>query len=64
MSKIIEIVVSPTGQTRVETKGFAGAECQAASRFLEQALGQCTGEQLTSEFYQQQAQQQTLREAT
>lgn len=31
--KIIEITVSPTGQTRVETKGFAGAEyaCRAGS---------------------------------
>ena len=42
--KTIEIIVSPTGQTRVETKGFAGGECRQASEFLEKALGRRTGE--------------------
>ena len=37
--KTIEITVSPDGQSRVETKGFAGAECRDASKFIEQALG-------------------------
>ena len=37
--KTIEIIVSSTGQTQVETKGFAGSECRDASRFLEEALG-------------------------
>jgi hypothetical protein len=50
--KIIEITISPKGETRVQTKGFAGADCQQASRFLEQALGQRTKEQLTAEFHQ------------
>ena len=49
--KIIEVVVSPTGETKVETKGFAGAECREASKFVEQALGQRTGEKRTAEFY-------------
>ena len=49
--KIIEIVVSPTGQTRLETKGFTGNECRDASRFVEQALGKQTGEQLTAEYH-------------
>jgi hypothetical protein len=62
--KTIEIMVSPTGQVRVETKGFVGAECQAASRFIEQALGRRTAEQLKPEFHQQQPQQQTLQEGT
>ena len=26
--KTIEIIVSPNGETRVQTKGFAGSECQ------------------------------------
>ena len=49
--RTIEIVVSPKGETTVTTKGFAGATCQQASKFIEQALGQRTGEQLTSEFH-------------
>ena len=64
MSKVIEIIVSPTGQTRIETKGFAGNECQAASRFVEQALGKRVGEQLTPEFHNQQPQEQRLQEGT
>ena len=59
MSKTIEIVVSPTGQTQVQTRGFTGSECRAASEFIEQALGQRTNEQLTSEFHQQAGQQQS-----
>jgi len=62
--KIIEIVVSPTGTTQVQTKGFAGAECRQASEFVEKALGQRTGEQLTSEFHQSASQQQSLQEGT
>ena len=52
MSKIIEVIVAPSGKASVETKGFAGAECQEASRFIEKALGQKSSEQLTAEFHQ------------
>ena len=57
--RTIEIIVSPKGETSVQTKGFAGSECRQASQFIEQALGQRTGEQLTAEYHQQTAQQQT-----
>ena len=50
--KTIEIVVSPTAQTQVETKGFSGSECRNASRFLEEALGARVSEQLTAEFHE------------
>ena len=62
MKKTIEIIISPNGQTRVETKGFAGNECQTASQFLEKALGQRTSEQLTSEFYNSAEQHHNARE--
>ncbi|MCY2990742.1 MAG: DUF2997 domain-containing protein [Planctomycetota bacterium] len=52
--KVIEIIISPQGEARVQTKGFAGAACQEASRFMEQALGQRTDERLTAEFHQTQ----------
>ena len=51
MNRIIEVIVSPIGETKVETKGFTGASCQDASRFIETALGQRVGEQLTAEFH-------------
>jgi hypothetical protein len=61
--KIIEILVSPTGQVTVQTKGFTGASCQEASRFIEQALGRRTGEQLTAEFHQSHDAAQVMKEA-
>ena len=64
MSKVIEIIVSPKGEARVETKGFASNECQQASEFIEQALGQRTGEQLTAEFHQSQQTRQSNQQRT
>ena len=52
MSKTIEIIVTPEGKTTVQTRGFAGASCRDASRFIEQALGQRVTEDLTAEFHQ------------
>jgi hypothetical protein len=60
VTRIIEIIVSPTGQLRLETKGFAGSDCQEASRFLEQALGAKQSEQFTAEFHTQQTDRQVL----
>lgn len=48
----IQIDVSPTGESKLQTSGFSGKTCQEASRFLEQALGEKTSETLTSEYYQ------------
>ena len=63
MNKTIEIIVSPKGETRLETKGFAGEACKAASKFVEQALGATAGEQLTAEFHQSQQIQQVGQRA-
>lgn len=57
--KTIEILISPEGQTRLETKGFSGSSCRDASQFLEGALGLPIGEQLTSEFHQSQPVEQS-----
>jgi hypothetical protein len=60
--KTIEIIVSPTGETTVQTKGFSGSTCRDASKFIEQALGDRTAEQLTAEFHQQQPAAQKLEQ--
>ena len=52
MSRVIEVVVSPNGETTVQTKGYAGANCLQASKWLEQALGIGTADRKTGEFYQ------------
>jgi len=64
MRPTIEIIVAPNGNTRVHTKGFTGSNCRQASFFIEQALGKRTGEQLTCEFYQSTAQQQSAQESS
>ena len=51
MTKIIEIIASPSGQSKLETRGFAGGECREASRLLVEALGMKEQEQLTAEFH-------------
>ena len=48
--QIIEVIVSPQGEARVEAKGFVGSSCRQASQFLEQALGVQSSEQLTAAF--------------
>jgi hypothetical protein len=59
----IEITITAKGETTVTTRGFAGSSCRDASRFIEQALGQRTGERLTADFHlaadAQQVRQQT-----
>jgi hypothetical protein len=60
--KTIEIIVTPTGQTTVETKGFSGAECRQASQFIEAALGNRVQERMTAEFYTRESQQERLQE--
>jgi len=62
MNQTIEIIISADGQTRVETKGFTGSDCRTASRFLEQALGQTTSEQLKPEFHQSASEKEHLQE--
>jgi hypothetical protein len=49
--KTIELIVSPDGTSKVETKGFTGSSCQQASRFLENALGQKQNEKLTADYF-------------
>ncbi len=51
--KTIIVTVSPEGRPSIETRGFVGPECRDASRFLEEALGARTTEQLSAEFYEQ-----------
>ncbi len=58
----IEVLISPTGETKIETKGFAGTSCQEASKSLEQALGIKVSEKPTAEFYQALPQTQVIQQ--
>jgi hypothetical protein len=61
MSQIIEVVVSTQGTTTVQTRGFAGESCLAASKYLENALGCVTEERKTDEFHAAVPSDQQLR---
>jgi hypothetical protein len=52
MTRIIEVTVSPKGETSVQTKGFSGGSCTQASKWLESALGVTTTDNKTAEYYQ------------
>ncbi len=52
MPRLIDVIVSPTGETTVQTKGYAGPACLQASKFLEEALGIATSDRKTGDFYQ------------
>jgi Protein of unknown function (DUF2997) len=60
--RIIEVVVSPQGETTVQTKGFVGADCLQASKWIEQALGVTATDNKTSEFFQQTEEQQHVQQ--
>jgi hypothetical protein len=62
LTKVIEITVSPSGETRLETKGFTGRSCQLASIFLELTLGKKQSDRMTGEFYVQETNQARLQE--
>lgn len=62
MMQTIEVIISPKGETKIETRGFTGSSCQQASHFLEQALGTKVAETPTAEFYQTQPQSQTIQQ--
>ena len=63
MPRIIEVTVSPRGETTVQTKGFTGGDCLAASKFLEQALGVSAADRKTKEFFQGQSTDQALTQS-
>jgi hypothetical protein len=62
MARVIEVTVSPTGQTTIQTRGYAGSDCLQASRYLEQALGVASAEHRTAEFYEATSQEQHSQE--
>ena len=39
MKPTIEVIVSPAGDIQIDAVGFKGADCEKATRYLEEALG-------------------------
>lgn len=47
----IEVWVSPEGAITIDAKGFTGASCEEATRFLEEGLGTIGRRQRTRDWY-------------
>ena len=52
MSRSIEILIAPDGTLTIDAVGFKGADCDQATKFLEQALGLTAGKQRKPEYHQ------------
>jgi Protein of unknown function (DUF2997) len=52
MKRTIEIIIGPTGEIKIDAVGFKGADCEAATQFLEDALG-VVGQKVKKPEYQQ-----------
>ena len=48
--RTIEVVVGPDGTLKIDAVGFQGADCEKATQFLEEALGQVSGRQRKPEY--------------
>ena len=52
MKPTIEIIVSPNGDISIDALGFAGADCEKATRYLEEALGVIGTRERKPEYHQ------------
>ena len=58
--KTIEIVVDPSGGLKIDAVGFAGADCEKATAFLESALGDIRRRDRKPEYHRRARRQQRV----
>jgi len=51
MKPTIEIIIAPTGEITIDAVGFKGADCEKATKFLEQALGVIGGRTRKADYH-------------
>jgi hypothetical protein len=51
-TRTIEVIVSPIGEIQIDAVGFKGADCEHATKFLEEALGTVQQKQHKPEYHQ------------
>ena len=62
MSRRIIVHVSPIGEIIVETEGFQGKGCEAATKAIEEALGKNTGRVRKPDFWRQNQSQENRQQ--
>jgi hypothetical protein len=58
--KTIDILINPAGQITINANGFEGADCEKATAFLEQALGELKQRQRKPEYHRRVRRQQQV----
>jgi flagellar hook-basal body complex protein FliE len=58
MKKEMEISISPEGEITIHVKGVKGKKCLDFSKFLEGAMGEVVEREKTSEFYEEEVEQE------
>lgn len=53
MPKSIEIEIAPNGDVKIESIGFKGKGCEAATKAIEDALGTTNSRRKKPEYHQQ-----------
>ena len=53
--RTIEIIVAPTGEVSIDAVAFKGADCETATKYLEEALG-VVGQRVKKPEYHQRSQ--------
>ena len=51
MKPTIENMIDPTGEITIDAVGFKGADCEKATKFLEEALGVIGGRTRKADYY-------------
>jgi hypothetical protein len=52
MKQTIEVIIAPDGAIEIDAVGFKGADCEHATRFLEEALGVVQQKQKKPKYHQ------------
>lgn len=63
MPRVIEVIVAKDGGTSIQTQGYSGNSCVAASEWIEKALGVATGEKKTAEFFEAAQSEQKVQQS-
>jgi hypothetical protein len=61
MKPLIEVIVADNGEIKIDALGFKGADCEKATRYLEDALGAVSATVKKPEYHQHQSNKQQQR---
>jgi len=50
MKRKLDLIIHPSGALQIDAIGFCGPDCEKATAFLEQALGEVSSKQRKPEF--------------